>query len=84
MLSLVQKDKKYYHNNGYDYVWSRMIVAIKDGNHGYRWIAGKYLKTKVLSLSLNLDPGEYYVLVSGDWQARVFEMNLNYQGNQLI
>jgi hypothetical protein len=42
MLSLIQKDKKHYRNNGYDYVWARMMVAIKDGVNGYRWIAGKY------------------------------------------
>ena len=84
ILSLVQKDRKYFHNNGYDYVWSRIMVVVKDGVNGYRWIAGQYEKSKVNSLRLSLDPGQYLVLVSGDWQKRVFEMTLNYQGNQEI
>jgi hypothetical protein len=41
-LSLIQKDKKYYRNNGYQYVWTRLMVMTRDGSNGYRWIAGKY------------------------------------------
>jgi hypothetical protein len=84
ILSLVQKDKKYFHNNGYDYVWARIMVVTRDGANGYRWIGGKYDNTKVIVLDLNLEPGEYFVLVTGDWKARTFEMNLNYQGSQEI
>ena len=32
LLTLVQRDKKYYRNNGYDYVWTRLMVVTKDGN----------------------------------------------------
>lgn len=42
ILNLIQKDKKYYQNNGYDYVWSRIMIVMKDGVNGYRWIDGKY------------------------------------------
>ncbi len=41
-FSLIQKDKKYYRNNGYDYVWTRLMLVTRDGSNGYRWIAGKY------------------------------------------
>lgn len=84
IISLIQKDKKYYQNNGYDYVWARIMVVSIDGTNGYRWIAGKYEKRKCLALHLNLDPGEYFVVVNGDWKKKVFEMTLNYQGNQEI
>ena len=42
MISLVQRDRKYYRNNGYDYVWGRLMLVTKDGINGYRWIDGKY------------------------------------------
>ena len=84
MLSLIQKDKKYFHNNGYDYVWSRLMVVVRDGVNGYRWIAGNYQKSKVNSVTLTLEPGEYFILISGDWIKRVLEITLNYQGNQEI
>jgi len=84
LFSLVQRDRKYYRNNGYDYVWTRMLLVTKDGINGYRWIDGKYAKGRILLLNCTLDPGEYYLLISGDWKERAFEMNLNYQGTQQI
>lgn len=57
IISLIQKDKKYYNNNGYTYVWARLMIVAKDGMHGYRWIGGKYMQNKVISLSLVLEPG---------------------------
>lgn len=44
IINLIQKDKKYYQNNGYDYVWARVMIVMKDGANGYRWIDGKYSK----------------------------------------
>ena len=32
----------------------------------------------------HLEPGEYFVMISGDWNDRVFEMTLNYQGDQEV
>eukprot|EP00919_Chromeraceae_sp_WS-2016_P071016 GHVR01168255.1.p1 GENE.GHVR01168255.1~~GHVR01168255.1.p1 ORF type:complete len:106 (-),score=10.41 GHVR01168255.1:144-461(-) len=57
-INLVQKDKKYYRNNGYDYVWARMIIAMKENDgHDYRWINGQYSKGKIISLNCMLNPG---------------------------
>ena len=84
IMSLIQKDRKHYHNNGYCYVWARMMVVAKEGDLGYRWIAGKYEQAKLISVKMALDPGEYYVIVNGDWKEKIFEMTLNYQGNQEI
>lgn len=57
MLTLVQRDKKYYRNNGYDYAWARMMIVTKDGMHGYRWIDGRYENNRILTLICNLEPG---------------------------
>jgi hypothetical protein len=83
-LSLIQKDKKYYRNNGYDYVWARLMLMTRDGSNGYRWIAGKYQKARSVSLTCLLEPGEYFLLVAGDWKNRAFEMVLNYQGSEEV
>lgn len=80
-LSLIQKDRKYYRNNGYDYVWARLMLMTRDGSNGYRWIAGKYQKARIISLVCLLEPGEYFLLVTGDWKSRAFEMVLNYNGS---
>ena len=83
-LSLIQKDKKYYRNNGYQYVWARMMVMTRDGSNGYRWIAGKYDNSRIITLACVLEPGEYYVSIAGDWKNRAYEMVLNYQGCEEI
>ena len=80
ILSLIQKDRKYFRNNGYEYATLRMIVAMKDVE-GYRFIAGNYGKQKVLSLNFPLNPGEYYVIVMGEWNRKILDVTLNYQGN---
>ncbi len=55
-LSLIQKDRKYYRNNGYDYCWMRLILVCKDID-GYRYIGGTYGKGKVVSGTYVLSPG---------------------------
>ena len=80
VLSLLQKDKKYYRNNGYEYAWMRMIIAVKDLD-GFRYIDGSYSNEKVLSVRCALNPGEYYAIIMGDWKKRVLDVTLNYQGN---
>ena len=79
-LSLIQKDRKHYRNNGYEYVWMRLMVVMKDVD-GYRWIHGAYDKAKILNCGCVLSAGEYYLLVMGDWGKRVHDVTLNYQGN---
>lgn len=83
-LNLIQKDRKYYRNNGYDYVWGRLMIVTSQGENGFRWIAGKYSKEKIVTVSTLLQPGQYYALISGDWDKRVYEMVLNYQGSEQI
>ena len=43
VLTVSQKDKKYFRNNGYEYTWMRIILATKDID-GYRYIAASYAK----------------------------------------
>lgn len=80
MLSVIQKDKKYFRNNGYDYTWIRLLLVQKDLD-GYRYVGGVYGKDKIVYLDANLNPGEYFVLVYGDWNKKVYDITLNYQGN---
>lgn len=58
----------------------RIILVSKDID-GYRYIKGAYLKQKSVFLSCALSPGEYFVMVCGDWGDKVYEVTLNYQGN---
>jgi len=57
ILSLVQRDRKYYRNNGYEYSWVRMMLVTKDGINGYRWIDGKYQNNRIVSVTCTLEPG---------------------------
>lgn len=41
LLTVSQKDRKYFRNNGYEYSWMRIILATKDID-GYRYIAASY------------------------------------------
>ena len=55
-LSLIQKDQKFYRKSGYEYVWIRLMIVMKDID-GYRWINGSYSKGKIVSFSCSLSPG---------------------------
>ncbi len=55
-LSVSQKDKKYFRNNGYVYSWIRLILICKDLS-GYRYINGIYNNNKIISINVNLNPG---------------------------
>lgn len=79
-ISVIQKDKKHYRNNGYKYVWMRVILVLKDFD-GYRWIDGVYNNEKSLHLKCMLEPGEYFIIIMGEWEKKVFDVTLNYQGN---
>ena len=79
-ISLIQKDKKYFRANGYEYAFLRMIIASQDID-GYRFIAGQYGEQKVLSLECQLNPGQYFVVMMGDWKRSVLDVTLNYQGS---
>lgn len=79
-LSVIQKDRKHYRNNGYSYCWMRIMLVCKDID-GYRYIAGAYNNAKSVGISAMLNPGEYFVLVCGDWGGKVYDVTLNYQGN---
>ena len=61
----------------------RLIIVVKDVD-GYRFINGCYGKGKFLSCSCVFNPGEYYIFVMGDWNKKVFDVTLNYQGNSEI
>ena len=56
IFSVVQKDMKHYRGQ-YRYSWIRMIIAMKEGQKGYRWIGGTYKKCKIASYSCKLEPG---------------------------
>lgn len=52
-ISLIQKDKKYFRNTGYNYHWCRVIVCLKETS-GLRFINGDYSNEKVINLNFNL------------------------------
>lgn len=57
------------------------MIAMKESD-GYRWIAGRYSRGKLISMQCLLDPGKYYVVVMVDWVgSRTYDMRLNYSGN---
>lgn len=56
VLSVIQKDKKYFRNNGYDYSWMRIMLVCKD-LEGYRYISGAYAKKKTVHIDSHLSPG---------------------------
>ena len=80
VLSVIQKDRKYFRNNGYEYCWMRIMLVCKD-LEGYRYINGAYSKNKVVYIDSHLSPGEYFILVCGDWVKKVYDVTLNYQGS---
>jgi hypothetical protein len=55
-LSVIQKDQKYFRNNGYSYIWMRLILICKDVS-GYRYINGNYSNNKIVSINSHLNPG---------------------------
>ena len=61
---MIQKDKKHYRNNGYKYVWMRVMLVLKDFD-GYRWINGGYSNKKCVNIQSTLEPGEYYIIIMG-------------------
>ena len=65
-LSVIQKDKKYFRNNGYQYVWMRIMLIAKDLD-GYRYINSAYGNDKIVYIENMLPPGEYFVLIYGEW-----------------
>lgn len=79
-LAVIQKDRKYFRNNGYEYCWMRVLLVCKDID-GYRYINGAYNNSKIVTISATLSPGEYFVLVNGEWGKKVYDVTLNYQGN---
>lgn len=58
----------------------RLLVVCKD-LEGYRYINGVYGREKVVHVSCHLSPGEYFILVCGDWSKKVYDVTLNYQGS---
>lgn len=58
----------------------RIMLVCKD-LEGYRYINGAYSKNKVVYIDSHLSPGEYFILVCGEWVKKVYDVTLNYQGS---
>ena len=81
-FSVVQKDMKHYRGQ-YRYAWIRMMVVMKEGDKGYRWIGGTYKKGKIATLTCRLEAGEYFIVLMPEWINQIKDFNLVYMGNSL-
>ena len=57
-----------------------MMLVLKDID-GFRWIDGNYDNHKVMSINCQLEPGEYFIVIIGEWENKIVDITLNYQGN---
>ena len=51
-----------------------MLILQKEYQEGFRWIDGKYAKTKSITIESDLEPGEYYVIVLPEWKFKTYEL----------
>lgn len=48
----------------------------KEFNGGCRWIDGRYDNQKSMTIDVDLEPGEYYIIVIPEWQQRAYDLSL--------
>ena len=45
-----------------------------------RYITGDYKNDKAIHVDCTLEPGEYYLIVIADWDDKVYNISLTYNG----
>ena len=55
---------------------------MKESEKNYRWIGGAYQNRKNTNVHLNLETGEYFIVLMPEWQGKKgFDYNLLFHGN---
>lgn len=90
-LEVTQVDKRYFRGLDYEYSPVRILVGKVDGAFSVgsnrpplTYIGGIYKQDRNVSLELNLDKGNYWVLVCLDWRKNTYDATLNYYGEEKI
>lgn len=69
-ISVRQRERRLFHlKEDYgEYIWCRVLLLQREGQHGWRWIAGEYAQRKAITFAHFLEPGEYWLLVEPEWR----------------
>lgn len=90
-LEVSQVDKRYFRGLDYDYSPVRVLIGKVDGplfpgnnRPNLKYIGGVYKQERNVNIELNLEKGNYWVLVSFDWRKNTYDATLNYYGEEKI
>lgn len=90
-LEVSQVDKRYFRGSDYEYSPVRILIGKVDGvwNSGNHrppliYIAGTYKQARNVNIELNLEKGNYWVLIGFDWVKNTYDATLNYYGQEKI
>ena len=88
-LEVSQVDKRYFRGLDYDYSPVRILVGKVEGpllnnRPNLKYIGGVYKQSRNVNIELNLEKGNYWILISFDWRKNTYDATLNYYGQEKI